>query len=355
MKKLAAILLTLALLIPCAAALAEESPLHLGYIAPADAEDGRYSLCADAFAYAAEQQGAKLTILRFDPSDGEVPEGADSEDRMDPAIAALMTLIEDGVDGAAIAAASVEQARQLIDLAQEAGMPVVIEGQDVSAFYPQQTGAAASPEETPDPASPRPYVAAVGYGDAAAYAASMWLEDAAYNPLLFHCALPASDPAIESGIRRAVKSGRYLELAGAAVNASANTAAAGSYAVDLFTASGAIYGCVLADSEYLAEGCARRIRELGDSMPITAIASSAHALELLQSGTIDMLAATPASVEGVQTFKLLHDFVTQGILPETATGYVQLEIITATSKDASAWISDDDYETAYALAYPEAE
>ena len=342
MKKLFSILLIFALLIPGATALAEEAPLHLGYIAPMDADGDHYAHCAGAFAYAAERKGVSLTSLFFDPGDGDIPDGAESVERMDPALAALTTLIEDGVDGVAVCAASVEQALAAIDLAQEAGLPIVIEGPDVSSHDLPLPGA----EES------RPCVA-VGYGDAPAYAAAMWLDEFAYNPLLLHCTLPQADPAIKAGIRRALGDARYLSLADNDVGATANTARAGRAAVKMFADTSALFGCVLADSESLAEGCAQAIRKLGESFPVAAIASSDAALELLRSGKIDMLAAAPASVEGVQTFKALCDLVTEGILPESETAYVQLNPIVATKDDTSAWIGDDDYETAYALTYPE--
>ena len=341
MKKLFAILLTLALLLPCAAALAEDAPLKLGYIAPIDAEGGRYSLCADAFAYAAAQKGISVTTLRYDPSDGNVPADADGENRPEPAVAALMSLIEDGVNGVALAATSLDQAQLVIDLAEESGVAIVVEGLDISSAYPAERYEV------------RPYVASIGYGDAPAYIAAKWLENAADNPVLFHCALPVSDPAIQSGLKRALRDGRYLELAEDEVDARANTAAAGSEAVNMMISSFTIFGCVLADSEALAQGCAEALRRSGESMPVAAIASSPEALDLLKRGSINMLAAAPASVEGVETFKVLHNYLTDGILPETA--FIQLPAITATAKDSSSWISDNDFETAYALSYPEAD
>ena len=358
MKKLFSILLALALLAPCVAALAEDAPIILGYIAPVDAEGGRYSLCADAFSYAASQvQKERRTVLitlRYDPRAGELPEGADGEDRIDPAVAALMSLIEDGVNCVAVCPTSIQQAEMLIDLAQESGIPIVIEGLDVSSIYPPSAEASPSPEETPDPDAARPYVAAVGYGDAAAYTAAMWLEEFAYNPMLLHCTLPESDPAIQAGIERALADAAYLSLADDEISASADTADAGRYAIELFTSSGALFGCVLADSYALAEGCAKAVRQLEESCPIAAIASSQEALELLERGEIDMLAAAPASVEGVETFKVLWDFAAEGIIPETETGFVQLSVITATKGNTAAWIGDDDFEAAYAQAYPEA-
>ena len=342
MKKLLVLLLAFALFVPCAAAPAEETSIHLGYIAPEDAEDGWYSRCAEAFAYAAAQKGVALTALRFDPGDGEIPEGAESEDRMDPAVEALRALIAEGVNGVAACPTSIDQARSLISEAEEAGMPIVIEGLDISAFYPPLLD------------RERPYVAAVGYGDSAAYAAALWLEDAADDPLLFHCALPETDPTIQAGLRRALADAQYLVLADDEFNASEDSVEAGAEAVDLTDATGASFGCVLADSIALAEGCAGRARELGwGDCPVASFARSEASLEALERGSVDMLAYTSAPVEAVETFKALHDFVTEGILPESASGFVQLSAAVATKDKLSHCVGDEDFETAYALVYPD--
>ena len=347
MKTLVLFLLTLALIVPCAA-LAEETPLRIGYITQFEEEEGRFTLCANAFAYAAEQNGAEATVLTYVLPQEEVPEDADGEEQALPGMAELLQLIGDGVDAVVIVPASLDQARELIDCAGEAGMPVVIEGMDVSAAYP------AGPQTNSDPAEARPYAAAIGYGDSAAFAAAMWLEDDAYNPQLFHCALPQSDPAIQSGLRRAVSTARYIDYVGE-ITADADSAQAGSDAVNLIFDSGTMFGCVLADSAALAEGCAAAVRAAGEDYPVAAISSAQEALALLEGGRIDMVAATPASVEGAQTFRLVFDCLTGETLPETGTGFVQLDAIAVSRSNTAAWIADDDFETACHLAFPEIE
>ena len=354
MKKLFAILLTLALLIPCAAAFAEEAPVTLGYITRLDEDEGWHTLCAGAFAYAAERQGVEARILTYDLSGEEVPEDADGEERTQLGMNELLALIESGVDGVVIAPATLEQAVALIDCANAAGVPVVIEGMNVASAYPPEPapGETSSPEPTPDPAEARPYVAAVAYGDSAAYAACMWLEEDAYNPLLFHCALTGADPAIITGMRRALAGARYLTFA-YETRVGGDSISAGRKSIQQLISSFASIGCVLADSAALAEGCADVIRGVNESWPVAAVSSSPEALALLKAGKIDMVAATPASLEGVRTFEALHNFVTEGIRPETETGFVRLDAIVATRADASAWIDSGDFETAYALVYPE--
>ena len=345
MKTIVLFLLTLALVAPCAA-LAEETPLRIGYITQFEEEEGRFTRCADAFAYAAERQGVQLTILTYDLAAEEAPEDAEVEEPMQPGMAELLQLIDDGVDAIVLVPASLEQARELIDCANAADMPIVIEGMDVSSAYPV-------PQET-DPAEVRPYLAAIGYGDSAAYAAAMWLEDDAYNPQLFHCALPQSDPAIQAGLQRAVSVASYIDYVGE-ITADADSTQAGSDAVNLMFDSYTMFGCVLADSAALAEGCANAVRIAGEDYPVAAISSTQEALALLEIGRIDMVAATPASVEGVQTFKLVFDYLTEEILPETETDFVQLDAIVAGRSDTSAWIADDGFEAAYDLAFPEIE
>lgn len=341
MKKLLAFALTLCLL-AASAALAEDAPLRFGYIAPSGTGSERYENTAAAFLYAAEQKGVATDVLRYDPAPADVKAGDKAPE--DPAVVALNALIEDGVSAVAAVPTSQEQAVELVERAKEAGVPIAIEGIDLSSAYP--------PDPDPDNAEERPYVAAVTYGDSAAYTAAKWLEDRSYSPLMFHCMLPgAEDPMIESGVSRALAEAEYLELAGE-THASANSAAGGRDALRAMYNSYTMFYCVLADSAALGAGCRIALKERSESMPIAAIDDSANAFLMLKDGTLDMLASTPASVEGVQTFKALYDYLTEGILPENETRLVALTAITTTAARSANWIAGDDCEAAYALTYP---
>lgn len=340
MKKLLALALTLCLL-AATAALAEDAPqLRVGYIVPSVTGNEHYEVITEAFLFAAEKKGVATNVLRYDPD----ANGGPGDEADEPVLVALKSLLKEGVDGVVAVPTTLEEAVVLAIEADAADMPIVIEGIDVSAAY----------SSTPSPAGgeTRPFVANVTYGDGAGYAAATWLEGRAYSPMMFHCVLPESDPAIQTGIERALATAEQLSLSGE-VSAPVNTAAGGHEALEQIYSSGAMFYCVLADSVGLAAGCRIALREKSESMPIAAIDDSADALIMLRDGTVDMLACAPASVEGVQAFKALYDYLTEGVLPEEESRLVMLDVIVATTESNAGWISGDDYATAYALAYPE--
>ncbi len=358
MKKLVSMLLALSLLIAGAAALAEgEEALTFGYLAPEAAEGERGALCAEAFAYAAERKGVETVRMTYIPEDAsseaeaagkagaeaaEAPEATEAPEE-DAAMLALEALLEGGLDGVVVAPENLEQAVEMAECAEAQGVPVVIEGIDMTPAY----------EPTPDPEDeePRPYAAAVCYADAAAYAAAMWLDGNAESPLALHCALPEADPALREGLERALGQASYLEI-GDEIAAGSDSPEGGRKVVNRMFNSYTLFSCVLADSAALAEGCVQGLRDWEEDMPVAAIASSADDLKLLD-GDVDMLAAAPASVEGVECFKALYGFVTEGILPEDESRVLHPAAITATAAEREGWIAPDDFAAAYALAYPE--
>lgn len=355
MKKLLAFALALCLL-AASAALAEGANLRFGYIAPSGAVSERHDRTVEAFLYAADRKGVATEVLRYDPAPADT-ESAEADNAAepaettepdkaaeDPAVVALNALIGDGIDGVAAVPTTLDQAKLLVERAHEAGVPIVIEGMDLSPAYP--------PDPDPDNAEERPYVAAVTYGDSAAYTAAKWLEEHAYSPLVFHCMLPEDDPVIQSGFARALDGAQYLELAGD-VNAPQNSAAGGREALQLMYNSYTMFYCVLADSAALGAGCRIALKEESETMPVAAIDDSANALLMVKDGTLDMVASAPASVEGVRTFQALHDYLTEGTLPENETRLVALTAITTTVTKNNEWVSGDDFEAAYALAYPD--
>lgn len=353
MKKLMSILLALGLLAASVGALAEAGEgLTFGYLAPAAAEGERGKLCADAFAYAAERKGVESVCMAYEPeeepAESPAPEegedGAEAEAPESPAMRAFEALLEDGLDGVVVAPESLEQAVEMAEYAEEKGVPVVIEGIDMAPAY----------EPTPDSEDeePRPYAAAVCYEDAAAYAAAMWLDAHADSPLALHCALPEADSAIRAGLDRALSEAAYLEIADE-ISADADEAQAGRKVVNRMFNAYAMFSCVLADSAALAEGCAQGLRDWDESMPVAAVARSGEDLKLLASGAVDMLASAPAAVEGVECFKALYGFVTEGTLPEGESRVLRPAAVTATSAGGEGWIEPDGFEAAYALAYPE--
>lgn len=342
MKKLLAVILALALAAAAPAALAEaQNGPRLGYVAPYQDESGRYTLTAQAFAYAAQLRGASVEIAQYDATAEPAADEAEGEAAQDPAALALASVLKMGVDGVAVVPSSLEQAVTLIEQANAAGVPIVIEGIDVAPAYP--------PAPTPDQATELPYAACVYPGDAAAYAAARWIDACAENPLMYHCAL-AGDIDTQVGVQRALSEATYLALADEYL-APVDSADAGREAIARMYNNFIMFFCVLADSEALAEGCAAELTAKGESMEIAAIAHSDAALALLDAGTVTMLAGVSAAAEGIGCFRALCDYVTLGALPENEMRKITLPASTATASDRSNWIADNDFEAAYARIY----
>ena len=59
----------------------------------------------------------------------------------------------------------------------------------------------------------------------------------------------------------------------------------------------------------------------------------------------------PVSIQGIQTFKNLHDYVTEGIVPEAK--FQSLPVIPVSGEDLGEWIDWADYEAAYNYVYGE--
>ncbi len=341
MKKMLALLLILTL-IAAGASLAESpAKLKLGYLAPSRSETDRGAAAAGAFAYAAERMGAETVIMLYDP-EAEAPaaEGEGSAEPANLATLALATLLENDLDGVAVMPASEEDVAALIEMANAANVPIAIEGVDMR------------PAHGADDPADLPYAASVCWADSPAYVAAKWLEDEADSPLMFHCALPEADPGIQAGVQRALSGAQYLELANE-INARADSVEGGRDAICQMFDSYTMFFCVLADSEALARGCSDELRAQGESMLVAAVASSKDATDLLESG-VDMLAGAPASVEGAQTFRALHDYLTADAVPEGEARQILLDVVTATADDSSGWIGGEDAEAAFNLVYPEA-
>ena len=331
MKKMLALLLILTL-IAAGASLAESpAKLKLGYLAPSRSETDRGAAAAGAFAYAAERMGAETVIMLYDP-EAEAPALVPEDARP--------TLLENDLDGVAVMPASEEDVAALIEMANAANVPIAIEGVDMR------------PAHGADDPADLPYAASVCWADSPAYVAAKWLEDEADSPLMFHCALPEADPGIQAGVQRALSGAQYLELANE-INARADSVEGGRDAICQMFDSYTMFFCVLADSEALARGCSDELRAQGESMLVAAVASSKDATDLLESG-VDMLAGAPASVEGAQTFRALHDYLTADAVPEVEARQILLDVVTATADDSSGWIGGEDAEAAFNLVYPEA-
>ncbi len=324
MKKLLTILVVLVVALASFSFATAEEPLHFGYIAYQMADIwNEYS--AKSFEYAAEQNGVKVTVL-------------DSGNDIAQSISAMETLIQAEVDGISIFPISPEQAAQLITMANEAGIPITVENMDPSAVADEDE-----------------YIAAVGcvYGDIG-YAAIKWLSENVEDAKVFYCA-----GAVGGGVFEAYKEGVDKALADFAdgiemvglLNSDAWSTEDGLNLTTNFINSGVEFNCIFANNDQIAQGCYQACQEAGLDLPIVSTGGSPDAYAFLEDEIEAANMTAPVSIQGIQTFKNLYDFVTEGVVPEAK--FQSLPVVPVASDDLSAWIDWSDYAGAYTYVYGE--
>lgn len=322
MKKLLTILVVLVVALASFSFATAEEPLHFGYIAYQMADIwNEYS--AKSFEYAAEQNGVKVTVL-------------DSGNDIAQSISAMETLIQAEVDGISIFPISPEQAAQLITMANEAGIPITVENMDPSAVADEDE-----------------YIAAVGcvYGDIG-YAAIKWLSENVEDAKVFYCA-----GAVGGGVFEAYKEGVDKALADYAdgiemvglLNSDAWSTEDGLNLTTNFINSGVEFNCIFANNDQIAQGCYQACQEAGLDLPIVSTGGSPDAYAFLEDEIEAANMTAPVSIQGIQTFKNLYDFVTEGTVPEAK--FQSLPVVPVASDDLSAWIDWSDYAGAYNYVY----
>ena len=324
MKKLLAIMVVLVVALASLSIAVAEDTLTYGYIAY-QMSDIWNEYSSKAFEYAAEQNGVEVMVL-------------DAGNDIAQSVSAMETLIQAEVDGISIFPISPEQAAQLIALANEAGIPITVENIDVASVADEDE-----------------YIAAVGcvYGDigyAAIKSQAQNVEDAKE----FYCA-----GAVGGGVFEAYKEGvdkaladyaDSIELVGL-LNSDAWSTEDGLNLTTNFINSGTEFNCIFANNDQLAQGCYQACEEAGLDLPIVSTGGSPDAYAFLEDGIEAANMTAPVSIQGIQTFKNLHDYVTEGVVPEAK--FQSLPVIPVSGEDLGEWIDWADYEAAYNYVYGE--
>ena len=323
MKRLLPILLALILVVCTFTAVAEEK-LTFGYIAYMMSDNwNEYS--AKSFEYAADKFGVDVMVL-------------DAGNDIAQSISAMETLIQAEVDGISIFPISPEQGAQLITMANEAGIPITIENIDVA-----------------DVADEDEYIAAVAcvYGDIG-YAAIEWLAKNVEDAKMFYCAGAVGGGVFEAymvGVEKALADyADSLEMVGM-LNSEEWSTEDGLNLTTNFINSGVEFNCIFANSDQIAQGCYQACEEAGIDVPIVSTGGSPDAYAFLEEGIEAANMTAPVSIQGIQTFKNLYEYVTEGTIPDPK--FQSLPVIPVSGDDLSAWIDWADFEAAYAYVYGE--
>lgn len=320
-KKLLVTLVAMLLLVTM---ISSASALTYGYIAY-QMSDIWNEYSSKAFKYAADQNGVDVVIL-------------DAQNDIGQSVAAMESLIQQEVDGISVFPISPEQGAQLIKMANEAGIPITIENIDVAGV--------ANPEE---------YVAAVGclYGDIG-YAAIEWLSKNVEDAKVFYCAGAVGGGVFEAykvGVDKALEDFKgSVELVGL-LNADAWSTENGLDLTTNFINSGVEFNAIFANNDQIAQGAYQALQEAGLDIPVVSTGGSPDAYGFLEQGIESANMTAPVSIQGVQTFKNLHEFVTEGKVPDPK--FQSLPIIPVSGDDLSAWIDWSDFAGAYEYVYGE--
>lgn len=292
-----------------------------GYIAY-DMTDIWNEYSAKAFEYAATQAGAEVKTVLLD-----------SKNSLEESVTAMESLIQQGVDGISIFPISVEQGAQLVKMANEVNIPVTVENFSMG-------------ENDGD------YIACVAceYDDIG-YAAIKYIAANKPGAKVFFCAGQEGAGVYEKyqeGVDRALEEfGDKVEVV-ATLHGDWLTDKAYNITTDLIS-SGQEFDYIFANNGMMAQGCYQALKDADRTdIPIVSTGGSPDDYKMLTEGIESANMTAPVSIQGVQTFKNLYDYVVDGKEPEK---FVSLPIVPVSKDKLDEFIAWDDYEAAYKFVY----
>lgn len=251
-----------------------------GYIA-FDMKDLWNSYSAKAFEYAGEQLGVK-TIIQ-DP-------GGDLE----KSIAAMEDLIAKKVDGISLYPISIDQAKTLIAMANDAGIPITVENM--------------APDES--------------WGDIISACGNLyyqkgydfieWIGKNMPDAKVYYCAGSQGMGITEEyikGIEDAQKTYHVNIVAQEYGNFKAEPA---MNVTQNLIQRGQEFDLVIAQNGQMAKGVHNALVEAGMEIPILSTGGSPSDIELLEAGGIHALFSNSVAMQGLQTFRNLYDYCVIG-------------------------------------------
>lgn len=292
-----------------------------GYIAY-DMTDIWNEYSAKAFEYAATQAGVEVKTVLLD-----------SKNNLEESVTAMESLIQQGVDGISIFPISVEQGAQLVKMANEANIPVTVENFVMG-------------EKDGD------YIACVAceYDDIG-YAAIKYIAENKPGAKIFFCAGQEGAGVYEKyqeGVDKALAEvGDKVEIV-ATLHGDWATDKAYNITTDLIS-SGQEFDYIFANNGMMAQGCYQALKDADMAdIPIVSTGGSPDDYKMLQDGIESANMTAPVSIQGVQTFKNLYEYVVDGKEPEK---FVSLPIVPISKDKLDEFIAWDDYAAAYKFVY----
>jgi ABC-type sugar transport system substrate-binding protein len=294
-----------------------------GYIAY-DMTDIWNEYSARAFEYAAGRAEKKVDVVILD-----------SKNSLEESITAIESLIQQGVDGISIFPISTEQGAQLVKIANEAGIPITVEN------FMMETG---------DPGN---FIATIACEyDQIGYAAIKFIAENKPGAKVFYCAGQEGAGVYEKyqeGVDRALAEFGDKVTIAATLHADWLTEKAYDVTSSLIT-SGTSFDYIFANNGMMAKGCYQALKDNNISdVPIVSTGGSPDDYQMLVEGIESSNMTAPVSLQGVQTFKNLYEFVVDGKTP--AEKRKSLPIVPISNDKLGEFIAWDDYEGAYNFIY----
>ena len=116
-----------------------------------------------------------------------------------------------------------------------------------------------------------------------------------------------------------------------------------------FISTGEEFDYIFANNDMMAQGCFQALKDAGmDEIPIVSTGGSPDGYQMLVDGIEAANMTASVSIQGVQTFKNLYDFVVEGKTPEK---FVSLPVIPVSADKLDEFIAWDNYEAAYNFVY----
>jgi ABC-type sugar transport system substrate-binding protein len=300
----------------------EKDGYTFGYIA-FNMSDIWNEYSAKAFEYAASRADKKVRVVVVD-----------SKGSTEESINAMQALIQQGVDGISVYPASLESGAQQIKMANAAGIPVTVENVMM------------------DRPNPGDFIGAIAcqYEDIG-YAAIKFIADVKPGARIFFNGGGRGVGVYEMyqiGVDKAMSEFGGKVTIAATSNGDWLSEKAYELTMDLIN-SGTQFDYVFANNGQIAKGTSQALKERGLNIPIVSTGGSPDDYQFLIEGVESANMTAPVSIQGVQTFKTLYDFVVEGKGP--AEKRKALPIVPVTADKLNEFIAWDDYQAAYRFVY----
>ncbi len=271
-----------------------------------------------AFEYAAKQVGVETIIL-------------DAKNDLEESVALMDTLIQRGVDGISVFPISPDQVATLIRMANDAGIPITV-------------------ENLPPPSDAGDYISTVAcmYDDIG-YAAIKFISENYDDPKVFFAAGAKGGGVYEQyqeGVDRALIDFPNVKIVG--LEHGDWETEKSMDVTQNFIQTGIEFNVIFANNDLQAIGCYNALEEAGMThIPIISTGGAPEAMDMLRTGVQAANMTAPVSIQGVQTFKNLYDYVVLG--KRDIPKFTPLPIVPASADEMHKIITWDD--PAMALDY----